>query len=77
MVGWMAVVAPAGTPAPVVARMNAGINGMLANPVFAEKLLAIGPIAAAPQSPQQFDAFLREEHRRLGQVAAEIGLLPE
>ncbi|MGJ7509687.1 Bug family tripartite tricarboxylate transporter substrate binding protein [Variovorax sp. GT1P44] len=77
MVGWMAVVAPAGTPAPVVARMNAGINAMLANPAFADKLLAIGPIAAPPQSPQQFEAFLREEHRRLGQVAAEIGLLPE
>jgi tripartite-type tricarboxylate transporter receptor subunit TctC len=77
MVGWMAVVAPAGTPAPIVARMNAGINGMLANPAFADKLLAIGPIAAPPQSPQQFEAFLREEHRRLGQVASEIGLLPE
>ncbi|MDM0049428.1 tripartite tricarboxylate transporter substrate binding protein [Variovorax sp. J22R115] len=77
MVGWLAVVAPAGTPEPIVTRMNAGINSMLANPAFAEKLLAIGPIAAPPQSPQQFDAFLRGEHRRLGQIAAEIGLLPE
>lgn len=77
MVGWLAVVAPAGTPTPIVTRMNEGINSMLANPAFAEKLLAIGPIAAPPQSPQQFDAFLREEHRRLGMIAAEIGLLPE
>ena len=77
MVGWMAVVAPAGTPAPIVARMNAGINAMLEKPAFAEKLLAIGPIAAPPTSPQQFDAYLRAEHQRLGQIAAEIGLLPE
>lgn len=77
MVGWMAVVAPAGTPATIVARLNAGINAMLEKPAFAEKLLAIGPIAAPPQSPQQFDTYLREEHRRLGQIAAEIGLLPE
>lgn len=77
MVGWMAVVAPAGTPAPIVARMNTDINRLLANPVVAEKMLGIGPIAAPGQSPAQFEAFLREEHRRLGQVAAEIGLLPE
>jgi tripartite-type tricarboxylate transporter receptor subunit TctC len=77
MVGWMAVVAPAGTSAPIVARMNAGVNGMLESSDFAEKLLAIGPIAAAPQTPKQFDVFLREEHKRLGQIAAEIGLLPE
>ncbi|MEJ8851442.1 tripartite tricarboxylate transporter substrate binding protein [Variovorax rhizosphaerae] len=77
MVGWLAVVAPAGTPAPIVARMNAGINGMLEKPALAEKMLAVGPIAAPPQTPQQFDAFLRAEHQRLGQIAVEIGLLPE
>ena len=77
MVGWMAVVAPTGTPAPVVARLNADINKLLTTPAFADKLLAIGPIAAPGQSPQQFDAFLQQEHARLGQIAAEIGLLPE
>ncbi|MDM0111281.1 tripartite tricarboxylate transporter substrate binding protein [Variovorax sp. J22R133] len=77
MVGWLAMVAPAGTPAPIVMKMNAGVNAMLEKPAFVEKMLTIGPIAASPQTPQQFDAFLREEHRRLGQIAVEIGLLPE
>jgi tripartite-type tricarboxylate transporter receptor subunit TctC len=77
MIGWMAVVAPAGTPAPVVARMNADVNALLATPAFADRMLAIGPIAAPGLSPTQFDAYLREEHKRLGQIAAEIGLLPE
>lgn len=77
MTGWMAVVAPAGTPAPVVLRLNAEINKLLATPAIAEKMLAIGPIAAPGGSPRQFEAYLLEEHRRLGQLASEIGLLPE
>jgi len=39
--------------------------------------LAIGPIAEPGVSPDQFGAFLREEHQRWGVVAREIGLLPE
>jgi len=77
MVGWMAIVAPANTPAPIVTRLNAEINKLLADPALAERVLSIGPIVAPPSSSQQFDAFLRSEHHRLGQVAAEIGLLPE
>lgn len=77
MSGWMAVVAPAGTPEAVTLRLNAEINKLLAEPAVAEKMLTIGPIATPGGSPRQFDAFLREEHRRLGQVASEIGLLPE
>lgn len=77
MTGWMAVVAPAGTPAPVVLRLNTEINKLLATPAIAEKMLAIGPIAAPGGSPRQFEAYLLEEHRRLGQLASEIGLLPE
>ena len=77
MVGWMAVVAPAGTPEAIVARMNASVNALLDTPAFASRLLAVGPIAAAPSTNDQFAAYLRQEHKRLGQVAAEIGLLPE
>ncbi len=77
MTGWMAMVAPAGTPQPVIARLNAEINKLLANPTVAEKILGIGPIPAPGGSPKDFDTFLQEEHKRLGQFAGEIGLLPE
>lgn len=77
MVGWLALVAPAGTPAPALARLNTELNKLLSNPAMAEKILTIGPIAAPGSTPQSFDAFLHAEHKRLGQVATEIGLLPE
>jgi len=77
MTGWMAMVAPAGTPQATVQRLNGEINRLLVQPAIAEKMLAIGPIAAPGGSPAQFEAFLLDEHKRLGQIALEIGLLPE
>ena len=77
MTGWMAMVAPAGTPQAIVQRLNGEINRLLVQPAIAEKMLAIGPIAAPGGSPAQFQAFLLDEHKRLGQIALEIGLLPE
>jgi len=77
MVGWMGLVAPAHTPPAIVNRLNAEINKLLADPAMAEKILSIGPIVAPATSPQQFESFLASEHHRLGQVAQEIGLLPE
>jgi tripartite-type tricarboxylate transporter receptor subunit TctC len=77
MSGWFAVVAPAGTPAPVVARMHKEINTLLAQPEIAEKILAIGPIAEPLATPDAVAAFLADEHRRWGEATKEIGLLPE
>ncbi len=77
MTGWMAMVAPTGTPPAVVARLNAEINKMLNDPAIVQKMLTVGPIAAPGTSPKEFETYLLAEHKRLGQVAAEIGLLPE
>lgn len=77
MVGWFAVMAPAGTPAAVVARLNKEINTLLADADTAQRMLTIGPIAEAMGSPEQLGAFLNREHERWSEVAKEIGLLPE
>ncbi|MDP9902851.1 Bug family tripartite tricarboxylate transporter substrate binding protein [Variovorax ginsengisoli] len=75
--GWMAMVAPAGTPTSVVTRLNAEISKLLGDPALRERILAVGPIASAGGSPKDLETFLHEEHRRLGKIAGEIGLLPE
>lgn len=77
MTGWMAMVAPTGTPAATVTRLNAEINRLLALPANAEKILAVGPIPTPGGSPKDFEVFLHEEHKRLAQIVGEIGLLPE
>ena len=77
MSGWFAVVAPMGTPAPIVARMHAEINALLADKELAERMLAMGPIAEPLASPDKVGAFLADERQRWGDATREIGLLPE
>ena len=77
MIGWFGVVAPVGTPQPVVLRLNQEINKLLAEREVAERILTIGPIVESGGSGDQFAGFLQNEHQRWGQVAKEIGLLPE
>ena len=69
MPGWFAVVAPAGTPKTVIARVNKDINAALADPELAAKIATIGPIVDAGRSPEQTAAFLQREHDRWSVVA--------
>jgi tripartite-type tricarboxylate transporter receptor subunit TctC len=77
MPGWFAVVAPAGTPKSVIARVNKDINAALANPELAEKIATIGPVVDPGRSPEQTAAFLQREHDRWSVIAKDINLLPE
>ena len=67
------VVAPAGTPAPIVARLNAVINDSLKSPEMQETLAKFG---SEPNitSPQQFTAFLAGETKTWGEVAKTAGV---
>ncbi len=77
MVGWFAVVAPAGTPAAIVQRMSQEINTLLAEPELAQRIASIGPIAEAMGGPEPLGRFLALEHQRWSRAAQDIGLLPE
>ena len=78
MVGWFAVVAPAGTPSSAIARVNKDLNAALADNNVAERIHAIGTRTdGAGGTPEQLAALLRDEHARSGQIAKDIGLLPE
>lgn len=60
---WYGIVAPAGTPHAIVARLNQSINVALGNPVFREKLNQQGSEAAGG-TPAQFGDFHRLELAR-------------
>ncbi len=77
MVGWFALVAPAGTPPAIVQRLNKEINTLLADADVAQRMSTIGPLAEVQGSPKQLAGFLAAEHERWSSVAKEIGLLPE
>lgn len=77
MVGWFALVAPAGAPAAVIERVNRDVNALLNEREVAERLLAIGPIADGSQSVDEVAAFLKAERTRWAGIAQELGVLPE
>jgi tripartite-type tricarboxylate transporter receptor subunit TctC len=66
-------VAPAGTPRSIVDKIQREIVKMYADPVIAEKLEKAG-ISTASSSPEEFDAFVRKELDRWGQVFKDSGI---
>ena len=66
-VNWYSVLAPAKTPQPIVARLNAEIVKMMADPPFAQKLLDMG---SEPQSssPAGLSNYMRKESDRWSRV---------
>ncbi len=77
MVGWFAVVAPAGTPAAAIERSNRDLNALLNDKDVAERIGVIGPIVDGSMGTAQVGQFLRDESVRWSEIVKEIGVLPE
>jgi tripartite-type tricarboxylate transporter receptor subunit TctC len=60
---WAGVLAPAGTPAPVIAKFNAAMVAALKAPDLRDQLRDAGT-TPAPSSPAEFDAYMRDEIAR-------------
>src|SRR5258706_1064079 len=74
---WLGFVAPAGTPAEIVAKLNREIVRVLALPEVKERLAAIGLDAADPHSPEAFAAYIRSETERWTRVIKASGFKAE
>jgi tripartite-type tricarboxylate transporter receptor subunit TctC len=70
---WDAVLAPAGTPQPVIAKFNAAMVAALNDPALRARLHNAGT-TPAPSSPEDFDKYLRAEIARWGKVIREKGI---
>jgi tripartite-type tricarboxylate transporter receptor subunit TctC len=57
---WQGIVAPKGTPAPNIAKLNAAIVSALRKPALREKLTAIG-IEPISSTPEEFSAYMLSE----------------
>jgi tripartite-type tricarboxylate transporter receptor subunit TctC len=71
-VAWMAVLAPAGTPADVIGRLNREMNAVLALPEVQERFTASGA-AVVGGSVDEFRAFLHSEHEKFGRLLRKAG----
>ncbi|KAF1050278.1 Bug family tripartite tricarboxylate transporter substrate binding protein [Xylophilus sp.] len=73
---WFGVVAPKGTPAPIVAKLNAAINDTLKEPEMIKAITALGDEVAGG-TPEQFGAFIKEETARWSQLVKRHNIKPE
>ena len=70
---WQAIVAPAGTPAAVVAKINKVVNEGLATPELQNKLKQLGG-EPQPKSVADFAAFIADQYKRWGEVIRITGV---
>ena len=70
---WYGVVAPAGTPKDVVAKLNAEIRKIMQSKEMLDRLNTEGAIAAAG-TPEQFGAYIKNEIMRWGVVVKAAGM---
>jgi len=73
---WYGVLAPAGTPHEIVARLHAEIVRALRLPDVRERLAADGAEAVG-STPEEFAAFIRSEIEKWAAVAKSAGIRPE
>ena len=69
---WFGMFAPAGTPAPVLAKLNAAIVKLLAQPDVKKKINEQGAEVYS-ETPEQFAAFIQAESVKWGKVVKESG----
>ena len=69
---WFGLLAPAGTPADIVNRIQQETAKALATPAVKERLLAQGAIPGG-KSPQDFERHIDAEHRKWAQVVKASG----
>lgn len=71
--GWHGIAVRAGTPAPIITKLNTTLNAIFSEPEFKKKWEAIGtPVVGG--TPQQFGELIRKESARLGQVVKAAGV---
>jgi tripartite-type tricarboxylate transporter receptor subunit TctC len=73
---WLGIVAPAGTPAAIVTRLNEAIEKSLAKPEIKERLKGLGAIPVGG-SPAKFKAFLEKDVERWSRVIKAAGIKAE
>jgi tripartite-type tricarboxylate transporter receptor subunit TctC len=73
---WYGMVAPAGTPRPIVERLNAELIKILDLPEIRRSLADQGADVAGG-SPEAFSAFMRDESARWAVVVQQAGIKPE
>jgi tripartite-type tricarboxylate transporter receptor subunit TctC len=70
---WIGVLAPAGTPKPIISRLHAEISKIVTTPEVRERFAQQG-VEVAPNTPEQFAEYLRSEVAHWGKVVKDANI---
>ena len=76
-VGWYVLLAPAGTPAKIVQRVNRDVDRVLTDPEVASRVREMGQVTEGAGTPETTAKFLDAERARWMKTAREVGIKPE
>ena len=74
--GWYCLVGPAGLPKPVVTRLNAEVNKLLANPDFLERLGGLGATTMGG-APGEVTALIKADMAKFAKAIQDSGAKPD
>jgi len=71
---WLGVMVPAGTPAEIRARIAAPLTEFIREGAVVQRLRELGAVAAKPNTPDEFAAWIRNDYEKWGRVVRETGI---
>jgi tripartite-type tricarboxylate transporter receptor subunit TctC len=74
---WYGLFAPAGTPKPVIEKLNATVASILKNPKFAQEQVMSKGLAVVAGSPKEFSAAIRQDSEIVGEMVKASKIQPE
>lgn len=77
VVQWFGLLAPAGTPRDIVAKLHAGAVRALQDPEMKNRFVEDGMEAAPSNSPEEFGALIRSEIKKWAKVVKDADIKPE
>jgi tripartite-type tricarboxylate transporter receptor subunit TctC len=73
---WYGLMAPAGTPRPIVERLHNETVAILAEPAIRERILGLAA-TPAPSTPEAFGAFVKDEIAKYARIIKTAGIKAE
>jgi tripartite-type tricarboxylate transporter receptor subunit TctC len=75
--GWFGIVAPAGTPAEIVERINREVGEFLKGPEIQKRLISFGLATEGAGTPASTAQFIREQQQFWRRLAPELDIQPQ
>ncbi len=73
VVNWYGLLSPAGTPAPVVDRLNKGLNQVLSMPDVRDRLVSFG-LEVVGSTPEEFRNFRATDFAQWGEIVKKANI---